>query len=309
MCERCGYSTNHKSVFSKHIRRKNICKPIISDVDITINYDKYNIVPFGSKTVPFGSKTVPFGSKNEKTVPFLEPFFGTNTIKEKSQKNIISCMYCQKIYSRIGNLNKHYKICKKKKKENETTSQLEIVKLENDKLKEKIEKLENSIINTHTNTQINTQINTNTQINIGSISNNIIINNYGDEDISYIKGNDLTKCVKNMPPGVLKLIEKIHFNPKHPENTNLRITNKKEQFIQVRRKNKWLLEDKCETINNLLTDKYQLLEEHLSQLDKSLLTKKDLRIIDRFRTNYEDNVTYVKDLLKKIELLILNNSK
>ena len=85
--------------------------------------------------------------------------------------------------------------------------------------------------------------------------------------------------------------------------------NKKEHYIQVRRKNKWLLEDKCETINNLLIDKYQLLEEHLSQLDKNTLTHTDKRIIERFRNNYEGNVTYVKNLLKKVELLILNNSK
>ena len=31
--------------------------------------------------------------------------------------------------------------------------------------------------------------------------------------------------------------------------------------------------------------------------------------LERFRNNYEDNVGYVKDILKKIELLILNNSK
>ena len=120
---------------------------------------------------------------------------------------------------------------------------------------------------------------------------------------------EMTDYVKNLPPGVIKLIEKVHFNPKHPENTNLRITNKKEQYIQVRRKNKWLLEDKGETINNLLTDKYQILEEHLSQLNHNGLTKTDQRIIKRFQDNYEDNMTYVKDLLKKIELLILNNSK
>ena len=289
-CERCGYNTHHRSVFLKHLRRKNPCKTILKDVPITIILEKYKTVPFGSKTVPFGSKTV----------PFLEPFLEQRPLEKKNIKNSISCMYCKKKYSRIGNLNKHYKICKiKKNMEHEKENQLKTLKQENNLLQEKIVKLE----------KYNQNITTNTQINIGSITNNIIINNYGNEDISYIKKDEFTKFLKNMPPGVLKLIEKIHFNPKHPENTNIRITNKKEQFIQVRRKNKWLLEDKCEIINNLLNDKYQLLEDHLLEIDNNILSNNDKKIIERFRYNYGDNETYVKNLLKKIELLILNNSK
>ena len=261
ICDRCGFSTKYKHRLKTHLERKNTCLP-----------KKDDIVVIKQHNLPISSGLI--------TIPF----------KEDINTDGLGCKYCRKIFSSTGNLNKHYKICKKKKKFDYET----MLEIENDILKKKILDLETK----------NT-ITSNTQINIG----NIIINNYGKEDISYIKENDLTKYVKNMPPGVIQLIEKIHFNPKHPENSNLRITNKKEHYIQVRRKNKWLLEDKCETINNLLIDKYQLLEEHLSQLDKNTLTHTDKRIIERFRNNYEGNVTYVKNLLKKVELLILNNSK
>ena len=119
----------------------------------------------------------------------------------------------------------------------------------------------------------------------------------------------MTNYVKNLPPGVLKLIERIHFNQKHPENHNIKITNKKEGLIQVRRKNRLFLDNKMNVISNLLMDKYDLLEKHLDELNETDLTNMDNRIIERFRKNYENNEDYVKDMEKKIELLILNNSK
>ena len=69
-----------------------------------------------------------------------------------------------------------------------------------------------------------------------------------------------------------------------------------------------MLEDKNEIINNLLIDKYQYLEQHLSQINSNELTHQDHRLIERFRQNYDVNVQYVKNLLKRVELLILNNS-
>ena len=31
-CQRCGYETNHKSVFKKHLLRKNLCKPKLNEI-------------------------------------------------------------------------------------------------------------------------------------------------------------------------------------------------------------------------------------------------------------------------------------
>ena len=50
-------------------------------------------------------------------------------------------------------------------------------------------------------------------------------------------------------------------------------------------------------------------KKHLDELNETDLTNMDNRIIERFRKNYENNEDYVKDMEKKIELLILNNSK
>ena len=284
-CDRCGYNTKQKTHFINHLKRKNICPNTISDIQLSHIVSKYgldsNIAP---KLLQNCSKIAP---KLLQIAPKLLQ-------NGKKTASLHQCIFCLKFYSRNSNLKKHLQICKIRKKQ---------ASIENHN--------SNNILSQNKNTNI-TNIKNDVKINSitvnGNINNQIIINNYGNENLSYIKDDELTRYVKNLPPGVFKLIEKIHFNPKHPENNNLRITNKKESFIQIRRKDKWLLEDKGEIINSLLFDKYQLLENHLSQIDSNKLTDKDQRIIERFRNNYEDNVQYVKNLLKKIELLILNNS-
>ena len=268
LCHRCGYKTTRKSNIINHFKRKIICLPTNLDMSIEDMIDEYKLYPQKStKNVETSTKNVDFCLISQK------------------KKHI--CVYCNKHLSRIDSLKRHMIICKKKQPDTELIKEnLELKKIIN-----------NISIN---NTIINNTVN-------NTINNNIIINNYGNENLSYITSNDLTKYVKNLPPGLIKLVEKIHFNPQHPENSNLKITNKKDPFIKIRKKNKWFIENKNVVINNLLNDKYQILENHLA--DSNNLTDIDNRIIDRFRKNYEDNIAYVKELLKKIELLIINNSK
>jgi hypothetical protein len=42
-CHRCGYSTNIKSAFLNHLKRKRQCKSLISDVPIQIMREMYNV--------------------------------------------------------------------------------------------------------------------------------------------------------------------------------------------------------------------------------------------------------------------------
>lgn len=269
-CDRCGYSTNHKNRFREHLNRKNICAPTLYDSHINEVLHKYGLTPDESQN----TKMLPNHTK------MLEDY-----VNKKTPNHI--CLYCYKNLSRLDSLKRHHKICKMKEKKEK-----DIIE-ENIELKKTLMEYKNQ-----------PNITNNTINNI----NNIVINNYGNENLSYVKESELTKYVKNLPPGLLKFIEKVHFNPKHPENNNLRITNRKDNFIQIRKKNKWLLEDKNEIINNLLIDKYQYLEQHLSQINSNELTHQDHRLIERFRQNYDVNVQYVKNLLKRVELLILNNS-
>ena len=70
---------------------------------------------------------------------------------------------------------------------------------------------------------------TTTNIIDNRTNNNITINinTFGDENIDYIDDKAwlsyINRCYKSIP----YLLERIHFDPKHPENHNIRTTNKK----------------------------------------------------------------------------------
>ena len=111
------------------------------------------------------------------------------------------------------------------------------------------------------------------------MTNNIIIHNYGDEDTKYITSDYILNLLKYKPAKAIpELIKHTHFNEEHPENQNIKITNKKEPYIKVRKNDKWELQNKDETINDLI-DRQQIhlmdesieekIEETCNNLEKS----------------------------------------
>ena len=43
-CQRCGFNTNHKTNFKKHLNRKFTCKPILKEIDIYDIKKQYNML-------------------------------------------------------------------------------------------------------------------------------------------------------------------------------------------------------------------------------------------------------------------------
>ena len=48
------------------------------------------------------------------------------------------------------------------------------------------------------------------------------------------------------------MIKHTHFNEEHPENQNIKITNKKEPYVKIMKDNKWELQDRKNTITDLI---------------------------------------------------------
>ena len=68
------------------------------------------------------------------------------------------------------------------------------------------------------------------------------------------------KMIKYPMTMIPKMIENTHFHKKHPENKNIKITNKKDKFIKVYNGKKWVYDNKANTIKNLIDDKYTILD-------------------------------------------------
>ena len=170
------------------------------------------------------------------------------------------------------------------------------------------DKVEDLLIELSKNGSTINNITNNTTNNQNKIIN-ININNYGNENIDYLNKDYLNNLLQGAFTAIPKLIENIHFNPSHPENHNIKITNKKEPYIKVRKNDKWELQDKKETLETLVDDKYYILVDHYADVEKTdNIPEKTRTVMEQFHDSYIDNKEIQKDLQKKVEMVILNNS-
>ena len=179
-------------------------------------------------------------------------------------KNNYVCIYCNKCYTTNSNMRKHEKSCRhKKEKEILTIKQNEkIIKMEKE-----IEELKNFKIQTQNNTTNNI---TNNNNNINN-SKNIYINNYGNENLKHLRSRDFANLLNGIYSAVPKLIEKIHFDPKHPENQNIKYTNQKSPYLKVIKDNKWQFVNKKEELLDLIDNKcFMLKEKYYALLEKKI---------------------------------------
>ena len=237
-----------------------------------------------------------------------------NLLNQSSEpaKNLISaqfkCEFCEKTFTRKYGLKCHLNNCKIKK---QNESELESLKQEHEELKDRVEDLLIELTKKSPNmTEITNNItnNTNNTTNQNKIIN-IHINNYGNENIKYLEGDYLNNLLDSAFTAIPKLIEKIHFNPSHPENHNIKITNKKEPYVKIRKNDKWELQDKKETLETLVDDKYYILVDHYADEEKKdSIPEKTKVVMEQFHDSYVDNKELQKDLQKKSEMIILNNS-
>lgn len=129
------------------------------------------------------------------------------------------------------------------------------------KLKNKIEELElKSGSNSVTTTTNNTNSNNTSVVNYQH--NNIYLKSFGNESIEHIQEDVsfLTSCIKNLRnDGMRNLVERIHFDPNHPENHNSKIKSTKNKTCDVYQNNRWIVMDKNETLDMMMEKGYKIL--------------------------------------------------
>ena len=317
MCNRCGYVAKQKTHLLNHLNRKNICYPLLEDISIEEVKFLYGF-EFSSKSPQKSSKSPHFSSKNPPQKSSKNPqkssFLEKKSSKILNFENYKECPYCFKSFSRIDNFKRHMTTCKKKKEnENEKDKKIEELIKNQEEMKEIVEKLllekSNTITNNNTNNTNNSTNNSNNTTN--NMTNNIIIHNYGDEDTKYITSDYILNLLKYKPAKAIpELIKHTHFNEEHPENQNIKITNKKEPYIKVRKNDKWELQNKEDTINDLI-DRQQvhLMDEVIEEKIEEKCSNSEKNNIDRCNNLYnDDDKDYMKRLYNESELIIINNS-
>lgn len=85
---------------------------------------------------------------------------------------------------------------------------------------------------------------------------NIKVNSFESTDLEYLNDGVYKYCIDRMIMSVPSFIEKVHFNPKHPENHNVCITNIKDTYVTTFDGTKWILHDR-DTFLEDIEDKYE----------------------------------------------------
>lgn len=194
LCKRCGYTTERKGDFKKHLQKKHPCPVVHEDVSADVMLQELEV----------------------------------------DTDRSYECEHCSKRFSTASSKSVHKKTCAKR-------PMVEHEKIEY--LEKQIEALKNQVQEARVG-----QVNNNNHCVNGNVTvnNNIQINSFGKEDITYLtthpRFNDfMVKCIRGKVEGICEFLVKKHFHPEHPENHNIKKLNKKDEFIECYDGSKWKL--------------------------------------------------------------------
>ena len=88
-------------------------------------------------------------------------------------------------------------------------------------------------VNNNYSKVINNTVNNTQNIQNIIVMDKINLREFGKEDLDHITDEVMNKAIKYPQAGILNLIRKIHFNNTMPQNQNINILSKKEQFIEI----------------------------------------------------------------------------
>ena len=140
--------------------------------------------------------------------------------------------------------------------------------------------------------------------------NNIVLNSYGQEDLSHINEKFMTSIIKIPYGAIPKMIEKVHFSEDKPENKNICIPNKKQPYIKVFNTDKWVLCDRKEAIKNIVNRNYTWIDDfYKNKIKNNLDTEQKKRYLDFKDKKDNGNILLDDKIHKETDLLILNYNK
>ena len=305
-CEHKVSTNEHKVSTNEHKCPKSEHKVSTNEHKVSTNEHKVstNEHKFQKNNEKNNKKSTCINSPFQKIAKFSGNFVDSGNLKNNSiqKKTDIICEFCSKKFSSKPNLKRHKKLyCKKIKNETNETYIKKIKEMEKrheqekNELYKKLEKLIDKVGNT-TNNITNTQ--------------NIILNNYGNEDMSHISDN-LKNQLLTIPYAMIpKMIEAVHFNKNKPENKNIVLPNKNDNKLKIYKDNKWVYKSKMDTINDLVDGKYCILDSHY---DLAINNNKELSPFVKmnylkFRKFYDEGDKELLEQIKKeCELVLLNN--
>jgi hypothetical protein len=220
-CDRCGNSFTTIANLRKHFNRKNICEPLLKNIPIEELKEKYKVRKGCFKCENCGKE---YKSANGKYKHKKKCLLNVALIEKKN---------IDKLETELKSIKEDKQ--EEKLKREELEAKVQQLLLERTQAQEANAKIINNNNNSHNNTN-----------NYNTI--NVIIKNYGEEkemsekEIKRLVEVAMKKCnnIAGVPWDALNhVLQQKHFNPKYPENQNLKLTNISSPIMDVYTNNKW----------------------------------------------------------------------
>lgn len=228
-------------------------------------------------------------------------------VRCENNENVHSCKNCGKSFIHKSSLSKHKLSCKSEivsdSKIFEKTLENQRLRFEQEKmhLQNKIDKLMNHEKDERNNIN-NITNNIHTQNNV-----NIQINAFGNENLDYITEEFVLKCLEKMYSSLPSLIERIHFDPNHPENHNVKIPSKTLSHATILTDDRtWKTIDRELVIDSMVDKGYNILDE--TYQDKMIsMSHSNQKQVNEFKEKYSGDDENLKEQIKKdVNLMVIN---
>ena len=170
-------------------------------------------------------------------------------------------------------------------------------------MKEQINKILEKYAGT-TNNNIDKQTNNNNNI---ETQVNININAFGNENTEYLDEKAILDCIGRVYKSIPSLVEKIHFDPKHPENHNIKITNKKLPYASVMGNNKkWKTVDRKDAIDTMVNNSYNILDDKFKE-NKDKISESKQEHFRGFQSRFDrEDKELMKEIKSEVDMMVLN---
>ena len=228
------------------------------------------------------------------------PINECNTLSDPSptpDPNIFICKYCDQEFAFKQSMYRHIKYSCTKNNDEDLKELVRLLNVQRSEFQEQLQSQSKQIDKLMGKLEINGSFNTT------NIQNNIQLLAYKDTDITHLTEHDYSQCIKKVNYCVMKLIEKIHFNPNKPENMNIYISNMKDKYIMVYDGINWNLANRREEIDKLYDEKEMILEEWLEENKDADIKDKFVKYLNNKET--DECINRIKDEIK----LMMYNKK
>ena len=279
-CEYCNFDTKNKYDYSRHLKTQKH------------KYRTQHFEDLGDGNVIYQKNALKEQKRPKMTQN--DPKMTQNDPKMNQKKHY--CRYCNREFSTKAHMRRHeIHRCKSDRSINYELK-IERMRKQFEREKNKLYKQIDKLIDKAGDTTINN-------------TNNIQLNNFGEEDTSYITDKILEKLITYPATMISNLLELTHFHKDHPENKNLKITNKKDKYIKVYKDHKWKLDKKDIVIDNIVNNKFDTLETFYIEKGKNSIKSYQKKRFEKYQDDIDcNNKDTINKLTDDINLTILNNT-